>query len=130
MPTLSVRWPPYPVSQSPRQSVIAGSFPERDTMSNYEVMDTSPSPVPEPVSASVEQQLRSSGYASLRKVTVTQFRDQIYLGGKVPSYYLKQLASVIAGAVGSDLVIRNEVVVDGHAKKKFNARSILDPSFS
>lgn len=99
-------------------------------MSNYEVMDTSPSSAPEPVSASVEQQLRSSGYASLRKVTVTQFRDQIYLGGKVPSYYLKQLASVIAGTVGSDLVIRNEVVVDGHTKKKFNARSILDPSFS
>jgi len=97
-------------------------------MKNYEVMDTSPAP--EPVSASVEQQLRSSGYASLRKVTVTQFRDQIYLGGKVPSYYLKQLASVIAGAVGTDLVIRNEVIVDGRAKKMTNTRSILDPSFS
>lgn len=70
-----------------------------------------PSPSADPAVASVKQSLRSSGYHSLRNLHVTQSQDQILLAGKVPSYYLKQMASVLATTAGNGLVVRNELVV-------------------
>jgi hypothetical protein len=64
-----------------------------------------------PAVASVEHRLRSSGYSSLRNLKVTKVQNQILLAGKVPTYYLKQVASVLATTAVEGHVIRNEVVV-------------------
>lgn len=63
------------------------------------------------LTAHVEKSLRSSGYASLRMLKVTQSQDRIHIVGQVPSYYMKQVASVLACAVAHNHVIHNDVVV-------------------
>lgn len=68
-------------------------------------------PAIEPTVARVQRRLRSSGYSSLRNLTVTQSQGQILLAGNVPSYYMKQLASVLATTAVKNMVIRNEVIV-------------------
>jgi citrate lyase synthetase len=59
----------------------------------------------------VQRRLRSSGYVSLRKVSVARSHDRILLEGEVPSYYLKQMATVLASSAVPDLVIHNQVIV-------------------
>jgi hypothetical protein len=63
-----------------------------------------------PLTSQVENCLRSSGYASLRMLKVTQSQDRIHIAGEVPSYYMKQVASVLATAA-SNLVVHNELIV-------------------
>lgn len=63
-----------------------------------------------PLASQVENCLRSSGYASLRMLTVTQSQDRIHIAGEVPSYYMKQVASVLAMAA-SELTVQNELIV-------------------
>ncbi len=63
-----------------------------------------------PLTSQVENCLRSSGYASLRLLKVTQLHDRIHIAGEVPSYYMKQVASVLATAA-SNLVVHNELIV-------------------
>lgn len=64
-----------------------------------------------PLTVHLENSLRSSGYASLRMLKVTQSQDRIHIVGEVPSYYMKQVASELANAVASNHVIHNEIVV-------------------
>ena len=63
-----------------------------------------------PLTSQVENCLRSSGYASLRMLKVTQSQDRIHITGEVPSYYMKQVASVLATAA-TNLAVDNELVV-------------------
>jgi osmotically-inducible protein OsmY len=48
---------------------------------------------------SVERALHAAGYGSLRAVQVTVHARRVILWGRVPSYYLKQLAQQTALAV-------------------------------
>ena len=81
------------------------------------VTAVSPAPVPvqsnaaHPTLDSVKTSLRSSGYASLRDLTVTQSQGRILLAGRVPSYYMKQLATFLATTAGTGHVIQSEIIV-------------------
>lgn len=46
-----------------------------------------------------EERLWSSGYLSLRDVACVACDDVLYLHGRLPSYFLKQLAQEIAAGV-------------------------------
>lgn len=65
-----------------------------------------------PLTSHVENCLRSSGYASLRMLKVTHSQGRIHIAGQVPSYYMKQMASVLATAAAADHVVHNELVVE------------------
>ena len=59
----------------------------------------------------VERALRATGYGSLRGIKVTVRARDVILGGRVPSYYLKQLAQDTALAVPGAHQIRNDLEV-------------------
>jgi osmotically-inducible protein OsmY len=61
----------------------------------------------------VERALRSRGYWALHLVRVSVRMRVIYLGGRVCSYYLKQLAQETALAVPGSDQIRNDLRVEG-----------------
>ena len=46
-----------------------------------------------------EERLRSSGYLALRDVACMARGDVVYLHGRLPSYFLEQLAQEIAAGV-------------------------------
>ena len=46
--------------------------------------------------ATLEQELRSSPYSSLRQLVCQVDRDRVIVRGTVPSYYLKQVAQTLA----------------------------------
>jgi hypothetical protein len=46
-----------------------------------------------------EQRLRQSSYLALRDVTCTDIDGVVHLGGRLPSYYLKQIAQEVASGV-------------------------------
>jgi hypothetical protein len=59
----------------------------------------------------VERALRATGYAPLRNVTVSVRARGVTLDGRVPSYYLKQVAQATALAVSGAHHIRNQLDV-------------------
>ena len=59
----------------------------------------------------VERALRASGYWALRTVRVSVRTRVVFLGGRVSSYYLKQVAQATALAVPGVHQIRNDVNV-------------------
>jgi osmotically-inducible protein OsmY len=59
----------------------------------------------------VEHALRATGYESLRVIQVTVQARLIILGGRVPTYYLKQVAQTTALAVPGAQQIRNGLEV-------------------
>jgi len=59
----------------------------------------------------VECALRSSGYGSLRSVSVAASAGVVVLGGRVSSYYLKQVAQAAVLAVPGAHQIRNGLAV-------------------
>jgi osmotically-inducible protein OsmY len=59
----------------------------------------------------VEQALRATGYPSLRAVKVSVCGGLVILQGRVPSYYLKQLAQATALDVPGVGELRNDVEV-------------------
>lgn len=63
-----------------------------------------------------EERLRDSGYFALRDVVCMAYEDVVYLHGRLPSYFLKQLAQEIAAGVeGVRRVInRIDVLRPGH----------------
>jgi osmotically-inducible protein OsmY len=63
----------------------------------------------------VERALHASAYAALRGVRITVHARAVILAGRVPSYYLKQVAQTLALAVPGILQIQNglEVVPSG-----------------
>ena len=59
----------------------------------------------------VERALRATGYGALRTVRVTVNARVVILGGRVSSYYLKQLAQATVFAVPGAHQIRNDLNV-------------------
>jgi len=59
----------------------------------------------------VERALRATGYAPLRAVEVSACGRLIILRGRVPSYYMKQLARAAALEVPGVRDLRNDVEV-------------------
>ena len=59
----------------------------------------------------VERALRATGYGALRTVRVSVNARVVILGGRVSSYYLKQVAQATALAVPGAHQIRNELDV-------------------
>jgi hypothetical protein len=61
----------------------------------------------------VERALRATGYGPLRGIAVTVQARLVILSGRVPSYYLKQIAQTIALAVAGACQVRNDLDVGG-----------------
>src|SRR5262249_61235736 len=59
----------------------------------------------------VERALRATGYGPLRGIEVTVHARLVILGGRVPSYYLKQVAQTTALAVSGARQVRNDLDV-------------------
>jgi osmotically-inducible protein OsmY len=59
----------------------------------------------------VERALRATGSGPLRGIEVTVHAGFIILGGRVPSYYLKQVAQATALAVAGARQARNDLDV-------------------
>jgi osmotically-inducible protein OsmY len=72
-----------------------------------------PSPILEDLRLAerVERALRATGYGPLRAVEVTVRARAVLLGGRVPSYFLKQVAQVAALAVPGAHQVRNGLEV-------------------
>ncbi len=59
----------------------------------------------------IERALRATGYSPLRAVAVAVCGRLVILRGRVPSYYLKQLAQAAAMEVAGVGEVRNDVQV-------------------
>src|SRR5262245_7367383 len=59
----------------------------------------------------VERALRATGYGPLRGIEVTVHARLVILGGRVPSYHLKQVAQSAAMAVTGTGQVRNDLDV-------------------
>jgi len=59
----------------------------------------------------VEKALRATGYPGLRSITVSVHGRLAFLRGRVPSYYMKQKAQVVAMTVTGVTELCNEVEV-------------------
>ena len=64
-----------------------------------------------PVVLAVQRRLMQAGRPELRRVRVTAGPEGVRLQGRVPSYYLKQLAQASALAVEGVTAVRNELAV-------------------
>jgi osmotically-inducible protein OsmY len=59
----------------------------------------------------IEHALRTTGYGSLRGIEVTVDAQLVILGGRVSSYYLKQVAQETALSVAEAHQVRNNLEV-------------------
>jgi hypothetical protein len=59
----------------------------------------------------VERALRANGYPALRTIEVSVEGCRVVLKGRVPSYYMKQMAQVVSLAVAEVQELCNEVEV-------------------
>jgi osmotically-inducible protein OsmY len=59
----------------------------------------------------IERALRATGYGPLRDIDVTVHARTVILEGRVPSYYLKQVAQVTAFAVPGTIQVLNTLAV-------------------
>jgi osmotically-inducible protein OsmY len=59
----------------------------------------------------IERALRATGYGPLRCIEVAVQARLVVLRGRVPSYYLKQVAQTVALAIPGTHQIRNELNV-------------------
>ena len=63
------------------------------------------------VEAIAQSQMRAAPYAALRQITC-EFRDGVLvLRGRVPSYYMKQIAQNLVNCVEGVLEVRNQLDV-------------------
>jgi len=63
------------------------------------------------VSDAAELMLRQSRYLQLRRVHCEEQGDKLVLHGRLPSYYLKQIAQTTVAAVAAEHPIVNEIEV-------------------
>ena len=63
------------------------------------------------IEASVQARLRQSTYPSLRRISCRLGDSAVILRGRVPSYYLKQIAQNVVAAVDGVSVVQNELEV-------------------
>ena len=54
---------------------------------------------------------RTAGYAQLRHIGITQQNGHVALQGRVPTYFLKQLAQSLAAALPGVQVVNNHIEV-------------------
>jgi osmotically-inducible protein OsmY len=66
-----------------------------------------------PLADAVRSALAQTRHGWLLRVVVVSEGGRVVLQGKVPSYYLKQVAQTIAMAVPGVEVLRNELRVEG-----------------
>jgi predicted NBD/HSP70 family sugar kinase len=59
----------------------------------------------------VERAMRATGYGVLRAIRISVNPQAVVLGGRVTSYYLKQLAQAAATAVSGARAVHNELDV-------------------
>ena len=59
----------------------------------------------------IERALRATGYGALRTIEVAVHARIVRLVGRVPSYYLKQVAQVTALAIPETQQVRNDLDV-------------------
>jgi osmotically-inducible protein OsmY len=76
---------------------------------------TTPSDVPEPFPLldAVRSALNKTAHGWLQRVVVLVEGSVVVLQGKVPSFYLKQMAQATVMAVPGVEVLRNELQVEG-----------------
>lgn len=65
-------------------------------------------------SDSLEQALKCSGVPALKLVTVLETEEMIILSGRLPSYYLKQLAQEAVIPHLGQRVLENRITVTQH----------------
>jgi osmotically-inducible protein OsmY len=63
------------------------------------------------VVAAVRRALRSTGYPHLRRLQVSMIDDEIVLRGKVPTFFMFQMAQATVMSVAFDKKLRNELQV-------------------
>jgi hypothetical protein len=80
--------------------------------------ETSAGAPPLRIGLTVENRLRASGYFALRGVSCSASDGAACLYGSLPSYYLKQLAQEIAGAVGGVHMVINKIQVCAAARPR------------
>ena len=66
----------------------------------------------EDLAMEVQRQLRRSGYMSLRSVRTAVDCGCVRLHGRVPSYYLKQLAQTVALSIEGVEKVENNLIVE------------------
>ena len=54
---------------------------------------------------------RTAGYAQLRHIGITQLNGRVTLQGRVPTYFLKQLAQSLASSLPGVQVVDNHIEV-------------------
>lgn len=67
--------------------------------------------IPATIRERAQNQLRNLPYSSFRKISCDFFEGRLILRGRVPSYFLKQLAQTIAAQVGGVESIVNQIEV-------------------
>ncbi len=97
------------------QSAVLLTLPARDGQESDAVQGMA-SPVGESqedrrLAERVARTLRATGYGPLRDLEVTVHERLVILGGRVPSYYLKQIAQATALAVPGVEQVRNDLEV-------------------
>ena len=65
------------------------------------------------VEQAVKSALLQAGYPLARSIVCEFERGTIRLWGKVPSYYLKQVVSIVAAKVEGVIEVNNHLQVDG-----------------
>ncbi len=63
------------------------------------------------IGRTVEDLFRRSGYLALRDVSCVAIGDALYLRGRLPSYYLKQVAQEVAASVAGARRMINRIEV-------------------
>jgi osmotically-inducible protein OsmY len=58
-----------------------------------------------------ERVMRATGYGALRNIDVHVYRSYVILGGRVPSYFMKQVAQMTALTVPGARHVRNDLDV-------------------
>ena len=69
------------------------------------------------VAARVAESLKASGYAALQGVTAEHDEGVLFLRGRVPSFYMKQIAQEVARKVHGTEILVNLLSVDGAANE-------------
>jgi hypothetical protein len=93
------------------QSAAPLILPARERTGEETALLLRPSPEDLCLAERVERALRATGYGPLRGVRVAALARLVILGGRVPSYYLKQVAQATALAVPGAHQIRNDLDV-------------------
>jgi hypothetical protein len=75
------------------------------------VLPTPDGPTPAEAVREAEAGLRRSGYSALAEIRCEALGDGVRLAGRVPSYYLKQVAQAVASEALGGLAVLNRIEV-------------------